>query len=160
MKHTFTLAIILPLIGVITAQPKLDVDIISGSISSNPKYYTEFQSKLYFQGYDGKNGRELWEYDRKSTPSMTADIYSGSNSNSSNPSEFCVFNNKLYFSATKGTDGYELLEYDGKQVHKITNIEETDSQFEFFINHLSPSTYIVKINTNNSYYTGRVELIK
>ncbi len=118
MKRIYSLTLLLTLFGAIKAQPKLDVDIISGSISSNPKYYTEFQSKLYFQGYEGKNGRELWEYDGKSTPTMTADIYSGSNSNSSNPSEFCVFNNKLYFSATEGTDGYELWEYDGKNSPK------------------------------------------
>ena len=118
MKRAYTLSLFLIIFGAIIAQPKLDVDIINGSISSNPKYYTEYQSKLYFQASDGKNGRELWEYDGKSTPSMTADIYTGSNSNSSNPSEFCVFNNKLYFSATEGTDGYELWEYDGKNSPK------------------------------------------
>ncbi|MFK7776289.1 MAG: T9SS type A sorting domain-containing protein [Saprospiraceae bacterium] len=95
----------------IHAQFAIVENINSGSLSSNPSNFTEFDGKLYFSATDGSNGKELWVYDGVSTTSMVVDIRSGSSS--SNPSGFVEFNGELYFVANNGTNGNELWSYDG-----------------------------------------------
>ncbi|MFK8005657.1 MAG: T9SS type A sorting domain-containing protein [Saprospiraceae bacterium] len=86
-------------------------NINSGSLSSNPSNFTEFDGKLYFSATDGSNGKELWVYDGVNTTSMVADIRSGGSSSS--PSFLVEFNGELFFVANNGTNGNELWSYDG-----------------------------------------------
>jgi ELWxxDGT repeat protein len=92
-------------------------DIRPGSGSSSPNHFTVFNGKLYFSAFDGTHGRELWEYDGTSTPTMVADINPGSAS--SFPSYLTKFNNKLYFSASDGMNGIELWVYDGSSLPSL-----------------------------------------
>ena len=62
-----------------------------------------FDNQLYFEANDGTHGLELWTYDGTNSPSMVADIASGSVD--SEPSDLTVFNNQLYFSANDGYNG-------------------------------------------------------
>lgn len=86
-------------------------NINSGSLSSGPSNFTEYDGKLYFSATNGSDGKELWVYDGLSTTSMVADIRSGSSS--SNPSFLVEFNGELFFVANNGTNGNELWSYDG-----------------------------------------------
>ena len=107
----------------------------SANGSSNPRSFTEFNGRLYFQATDESGasgiiirteeeefGRELYVTDGTTEGTeLVKDIYPGAYAvsrigiisiNSSNPSEFTEFNDKLYFSANN-RDGRELFVTDG-----------------------------------------------
>ena len=69
--------------------------------NSDPRYFTAYNNKLYFQANDQINADELWVTDGTTAGTyMLKDINSGSAPSS--PMSFCVFNNKLYFKADLG----------------------------------------------------------
>ena len=87
-------------------------DINTVSTHSGPRFFTEFNGKVYFSANDGINGDELWV--TNGTPagtSMVKDIYTGSVSSDVN--DFIVFQDKLFFEARNETNGYELWSSDG-----------------------------------------------
>lgn len=99
---------------------KLAADICPGGTGSGPKDFIVYNQKLFFSadGCDGY-GRELWQYDGASEPSLAADIeLSGG---SSDPGQKVVFNQKLYFTAYDGAYGRELWEFDDFQASPTYN---------------------------------------
>lgn len=133
MKKHLTLAAALLLAGQYSIlhaqQPILVKDINAGGGAATPKYFTEYNSKLYFQAFDSTSGTELWATDgTEAGTALVKDINPGTGS--SNPQEFKVFNGKLYFQADNGVDTIrtELWVSDGTEA----------------------GTYMLKrINTNN-----------
>ena len=96
---------------------RLVKDINTVSTHSSPRFFTEFNGKVYFSANDGINGTELWV--TNGTPVGTTlfkDINPGSSSgniNSSEVSDFIVFKGKLFFEAYNAATGYELWSWDG-----------------------------------------------
>ncbi len=138
MKKRFMLVAALLLAGQYTTlhaqQPILVKDINTGSGAATPKYFTQYNNKLYFQAFDSTNGTELWATDgTEAGTALVKDINPGPGS--SNPQEFKVFNGKLYFQADNGVDTVraELWVSDGT----------------------AAGTYMLKrINTNNFFTLG------
>ena len=94
------------------AVPELVKDIRSGSGSSWPEDLVNVNGTLFFRGYDGVNGFELWKSDGTAAGTvMVKDICSGSGS--SIPRYFVNVNGTLFFSAHDGVNGYELWKSDG-----------------------------------------------
>jgi ELWxxDGT repeat protein len=77
-------------------QPSEKYDIYPGTTSSDPKYMTTYNGKLYFQAYASGKGNEFWCYDGNKCY-LVADI--NNSSSSSYPECFTVYNGKLYFKA-------------------------------------------------------------
>ena len=79
---------------------------------SKPRYFIEFNGKLYFTADDGENGNELWVSDGTSEGTeLLTDINPGSGS--SYPTGFTEFDGKLYFAADDGENGTELFVTNG-----------------------------------------------
>jgi len=85
-------------------------DIAPGFADSFPQKKVVYNSKLYFQAYDGAE-TELWEYDDLSQSASNMDIYPGGISSS--PGNLTVFNGNLYFKAEGDTNGSELWYLNG-----------------------------------------------
>jgi ELWxxDGT repeat protein len=96
-------------------------DILPGSSGSDPGGYggmIVIGTQLFFDAWDGSNGRELWGYDSYNhTAWQVADINSasGTGSNVAQASGFIVVGTKLYFSANDGSNGTEIW------VHETAN---------------------------------------
>ena len=87
-------------------------DINTVSTHSSPRFFTEFNGKVYFSANDGNNGTELWVTNGTAEgTTMVKDIYTGSGS--SDVSELSVFKGKLFFEANNAATGYELWSWDG-----------------------------------------------
>lgn len=79
-----------------------------------PKYFTEYNGVLIFQGKDA-DGVELWKTD--GTQAGTIKIKDINTNGSSNPRNFFVFNNELYFIASdNNTSSGGLWKTDGTEV--------------------------------------------
>lgn len=81
-----------------------------------------FDNRLFLEGDDGSNGRELWIYDPAQATSgsnpLLVDINPGLADSS--PSDFAAFNNLLYFRADDGAgNGFELWVYDPTQAISV-----------------------------------------
>lgn len=103
-------------------EPVLVKDIFTADSSSNPKYLTEYNGKIYFQANDGIHGTELWASDgTEAGTAMVKDI--SPDSFSSNPCEFKVYDGKLYFQAADSNLA-ELWVTDGTEAgtHMVKNI--------------------------------------
>ena len=88
-------------------------EIYTGSISSQPYFFTALGDWLYFNATDGTHGSELWRTDGTTTE-LVQDINTGSSgADSSYPYAFTAFGDFLYFSADDGTNGSELWRTDG-----------------------------------------------
>ena len=87
-----------------TGETETLLENVSGSL-------VEFESKLYFNGYDADVGFELTSYDPVSqTTTIHSDINPGSGS--STPQWLTVFEDKLFFGARDGDGVYGLYQYD------------------------------------------------
>jgi len=121
--------------------------------SSMPRYFTEFNGKLYFAAYDDANGYELWVSDgTQSGTHILKDIRPGSSN--SNPEQFIVFNNRLYFNAMDGSSGEEIWVTDGTpegtQLFKDINPGSADSRPGDF-NVLNGKLYFGATDGTNGY---------
>jgi ELWxxDGT repeat protein len=87
-------------------------DINTVSTHSSPRFFTEFNGRVYFSANDGINGTELWVTDGTlAGTTLFKDINpSGGSSDLDSP---IVLGDKLLFSANDGTNGQELWSSDG-----------------------------------------------
>ena len=91
----------------LSVDPVLVKDIVSGSLRSSPSNLTNVNGTLFFSADDGVNGYELWQSDGTSAgTTLVKDIVSGSSS--SYPSSLTNVNGTLFFSANDGVNGTEL----------------------------------------------------
>ena len=92
--------------GTVTLVKDINQDPADTSPNSDPKEFTEYKGKLYFNANMGDgdlNGKELWVTDGTTDGTMeVADIRPGA-SNDANPLYLFVFNDNLYFQANTGT---------------------------------------------------------
>lgn len=100
------------------------------NLAGNPKYFTEYNGKLYFKALNiNTTGNELWESDgTQSGTKLFMDIRTGTSSCS--PIELNVWNNKLYFvGAYDATGGQEPWVTDGTVAgtNLVSNINQTTS---------------------------------
>ncbi|MEC8520288.1 MAG: ELWxxDGT repeat protein, partial [Candidatus Thermoplasmatota archaeon] len=94
-------------------------DICSGSNcngitlqSNNPNPFIAIGDTLFFRGYTGSDGGELWKSDGTSSGTvLVKDIRSGISS--SNLNRFTAFGDSLFFSANDGTHNFEPWISDG-----------------------------------------------
>ena len=103
--------------------PDIMYNIRTGSNSSYPQNFIEYNSKIYFKADDGSKGYEMWVFDPtndagSNNPQRISDIRSGSGSGVSWIENWIVWNNKLYFVGNDGSYGDELYSYDGSSFHK------------------------------------------
>ena len=80
--------------------PSLLYNIRSGSNSSYPQNFTEYNGKIYFKGDDGTTGYEMWEYDpdvaaSSTNPKRISDLRSGSSSGLGWTEKWVLYKNKL-----------------------------------------------------------------
>jgi ELWxxDGT repeat protein len=94
-------------------------DINSGTSSSSPQAFTEWNGELYFyaNGGDG-NGGELWKYDGSNPPEFEYDLRPGNQSSSVNT--MAVFQGNLMIGATISGSGFYVMEYDGTTASQIS----------------------------------------
>ncbi len=121
--------------------------------SSMPRFFTEYDGKMYFAAYDDDNGYELWVTDgTQSGTHILKDIRPGSSY--SNPEQFIVFNNRLYFKAMDGSHGEEIWVTDGTpegtQLFKDINPGSADSRPGDF-NVLNGKLYFGATDGTNGY---------
>lgn len=80
--------------------------------------YAEYKGKLYFDAFNGVDGRELWKTDGTENGTiMVKDINPGMASSVSE--KFKVYNNQLFFSATNNLNGRELWKTDGTETGTV-----------------------------------------
>ena len=78
--------------------------------------FKEFNGKLFFTGYDGANGAELWATDTMGqNAAMVKNINPGSNSSLPyvDSGYLIIYNNQLFFGADDGVNGRKLWVTDG-----------------------------------------------
>ena len=75
---------------------------------SDKNILTVYNGALYFEGNDGVNGQEVWNYDG-TTLSRVTDINPGSDN--SDIKDMIAFQGAIYFHADNGTDGDEMWAY-------------------------------------------------
>lgn len=113
-----------PIIGI--AQNWEQIVIASGSNSSNPMFFTEFNGELYFNAR-GTNvsgiGNELYKTNGTQAGTSLVANLNPNFSGSSDPSNFTVFNGELYFTADDGTHGRELFKTDGSTITLVKDIK-------------------------------------
>jgi len=90
--------------------------IVQGMPVNYPKWYKEFNGKLYFIAGDTPNGYEIWSTDGTiAGTGLLTNIRPGGGSAFTPNWDPCfmVFNNKMYFKADDGVNGIELWSTDG-----------------------------------------------
>lgn len=87
-------------------------ELLPGYLSSNLKYFTELNSKVYFAGRATSND-EIWMTD--GTEAGTVILKKINPYSTSSPQHLTRFNNNIYFTATDGTTGQELYKTDGTE---------------------------------------------
>lgn len=124
---------------VLSAQAALVKDIRTGSASSSPSEFVEFNGKLIFKATGDSLGTELYISDGTEAGTMVLKNINDSTSvagGSSNPGDFYRFNNQLYFQANNGSQGSELWVTDGTPegthlVHDVTDGALSSSPTDF-----------------------------
>jgi len=89
---------------------------IPGVSLQNPRWFKEFNGKLYFTARSSANGYEIWSTDGTiAGTSLLTNINPGTGSafNLNWDPCFLVFNNKMFFKADNGINGIELWSTDG-----------------------------------------------
>ena len=109
--------------------PEIMYNIRTGSQSSYPEKFIEYNGKIYFKADDGSYGSEMWVFDpandaSSSNPQRISDIRTGGSGKSgvSWTDHWLVWNNKLYFVGNDGSYGDELYSYDGSSFTRISDI--------------------------------------
>jgi ELWxxDGT repeat protein len=88
----------------------------TGNLSSNPKFQTTLNGKVYFSADDNIHGRELFVFDGTTT-SLVKDINPGFQS--SDPLDFYILNNIIIFKAYTIDKGLELWITDGTETGTV-----------------------------------------
>ncbi|MBS1771365.1 MAG: T9SS type A sorting domain-containing protein [Bacteroidetes bacterium] len=95
------------------ATPTMVYDLNTGSAGCTYPTYLNPRivvgTKFYFSGNNGISGDELFMYNGATSPTLAADIESGTGS--SFPDNYTVLSNVLYFRASTTGYGYELWQY-------------------------------------------------
>jgi ELWxxDGT repeat protein len=123
MRKLLFIFLLFPILG--TAQNWEQIIIASGTNSSNPMFFTEFNGELYFSA-TGTNvsgiGTELYKTNGTQAGTSLVMNLNPNFSGSSNPSNFTVFNGELYFTADDGVHGRELFKTDGTTITLVKDI--------------------------------------
>ncbi len=85
-------------------------DVGPGAASAQPRFLTNVNGIVYFNGNDGSTGGELWKTDGTTT-TLVKDIVSGSVA--SYPTNLTNVNGTLFFTVNDGSSGMELWKSDG-----------------------------------------------
>ncbi|TXF91176.1 T9SS type A sorting domain-containing protein [Neolewinella aurantiaca] len=104
------------LCGTLSAQATLLQDIRTGSLSSSPTRFFEYNDKVLFRATTDSLGTELFITDGTADGTSVLKHINDSTSvsgGSSNPDNFHLFNGRVYFQATDGIHGAELWSTDG-----------------------------------------------
>ncbi|MEZ5806082.1 MAG: DUF4214 domain-containing protein [Zhengella sp.] len=89
--------------------------------------YIEYEGTLYFVGYNGVTGPELYSYDG-STMELVGEIAPGPAAGMQTDYEirglsgFVEFQGAVYFEGVTGTHGKELYRFDGNTIERVTDI--------------------------------------
>ena len=114
------------------------------------RYVTEMGGKLYFSGYDGNVGQELWSWDGTSF-TMEADLNPGGSGFSpaqvTNEQRFFAHNNKLYFRGD-GSPDYGIWCFDPttSSATMVSTVVFAESMVE-----LNGKLYFSAYNTNSGH---------
>lgn len=96
------------------------LDLRPGPLSGEVRDLTVFQDDLYFSGFDGVHGREMWRIDADDNPFLVRDFGAGSYSGA--PGQFVVFENQLIFGIQiPFAPGSELWRHDGAEQHRLAS---------------------------------------
>ena len=126
-------------------------DIYSGTNSSYPNAFINFNDKLIFSSLDGVKGTEIWSSDVTINGTvLLKDIYEGSSG--STPYAMNIFNNKLFFTAATFIAGRELWSYNGNVLS--TNIPN-ENKLELGI-YPNPASNILNISLANNFEVCKI----
>ena len=131
---------------------------------SNPRYFIEFNDRLYFAANDGESGRELFVSDGTAEGTQLLidlnpgvyDSYRGpSRPQDSYPSNFIEFNDRLYFAANDGESGSELFVSDGtaEGTQLLVDLRPNPSNYGYSFNSGSNPSNFVEFN-GKLYFTA------
>ncbi len=102
----------------------INVDTADNTPNSDPKYFIEFNGKLYFNANGGDytgSDQELYETDGTTEGTKLTYDFNIAAKKAGNPMEFFIFNGKLNMDANNGA-GTQIWSYDGENDPvKITN---------------------------------------
>lgn len=123
MRKLLFIFLLFPILG--KAQNWEQIVIASGTNSSNPMFFTEFNGEMYFSA-SGTNisgiGNELYKTNGTQAGTSLVMNLNPNFSGSSYPSNFTVFNGELYFTADDGVHGRELFKTDGTTITLVKDI--------------------------------------
>ena len=110
-----------------SAVPSLLYNVRSGSNSSYPANFIEYNGKIYFKADDGTKGYEMWEYDpdvaaSSTNPKRISHLRSGSGNGMGWTEEWVIYKNKLIFVGNDGTYGDEIYSFDGTNFTRLADI--------------------------------------
>jgi ELWxxDGT repeat protein len=95
-------------------------DLFSGSGSSYPQHFVEYNGNMYFNaGATPGEGTELYRWDPVAARAVKV---TSINPGGASPESFCVFDGALYFSAYEPTHGRELWRYRSGSAVRLTDI--------------------------------------
>ena len=92
-----------------TNTPELESSVTSYGFRSAMTGLIVYKDKLYFDGFEFTNRRQLYAFDGDTTLM----VYKINPTADASPSDFFIFQDNMYFTANDGTNGYELWMYDG-----------------------------------------------
>lgn len=81
------------------------------SVNNGQTQLISFKNKIYFNGYDGTSGSQLYQFNP--TNGVASKVFDINPSGTSSPQDFVYYGGKIFFSADDGTNGFEVWSYDG-----------------------------------------------